>query len=96
MKILMLDKRSENLLLYLVVRFLIFWPLLVGMSRSFFLSTFFRFLFFFFLSSLGDMYSSLFVFLCTILNVDQKHMRRKFSENQMSVHVKSHFASLGQ
>ena len=49
---------------HFVVRFLIFWPFIVGMSLSFFLRTLFRFLFFFFFSSFGDMYSSVLVFLC--------------------------------
>ena len=88
-KVSMLDKRSEKLEMFLyfvvwgdkftfhfVVRFLIFWPFIVGMSRSFFLRTLFRFRFFFFLfSSLGDMYSSVLIFLCKTLN--WKHQKKK-------------------
>ena len=65
----MLDKQSKKVvvILHFVVRFLIFWPwafCIVGVSLSFFLSTFFLFLFFFFFSSFGEAYSSFLAFLC--------------------------------
>ena len=68
-----------DMLFHFVVRFLIFWPFIVGMSLSFFLSTLFRFLFFFFLSSLGDIYSSFFVFLCKnlIRNIGRQCFHKK-------------------
>ena len=65
----MLDKQSKKVgaVLHFVVRFLIFWPwafCIVGVSLSFFLSTFFLFFFFFFFSSFGEAYSSFLAFLC--------------------------------
>ena len=82
-----------DMLFHFVVRFLIFWPFIVGMSLSFFLSTLFRFLFFFFLSSLGDIYSSFFVFLCKKL---VRNIRRKSFQKQLTAACWKPFSLLGQ